>query len=272
MRLRLGPTINLGFALGVALAIAGAVYAQAPQPQGVKRDVIYVPTPVEVVDRMLTMAAVQKGEFLIDLGSGDGRIPITAAKKYGVRALGVDIDPERIAESRVNAKREGVDGMVEFRMENLFQTDLSHADVLSMYLLREINYKLRPRILDTMRPGARVVSHAFDMGEWVPEEEDRVGPRRVYLWIVPAKVAGRWELQAGERTIALELDQEFQRFGGTAMVNGTPVRLRDTHLHGASLRFTFDVDGAAHTFTGTVNGDSMNGVQGSAWKADRVRG
>lgn len=147
-------------------------------------DVPYVPTPQAVVEKMLELADVKDGDYLIDLGSGDGRIPITAAKKYGVDALGVDLNPVRVQEANENAKRERVTEKVEFREQNLFETDLSKATVITMYLLNSVNMKLRPEILK-LKPGTRIVSHSFGMGDWKPDREEVVEGRSVYLWIVP---------------------------------------------------------------------------------------
>ena len=170
-------------------ALSGPAFAQEAQEKP-KLDVIYVPTPQEVVDRMLEMAQVKATDFVIDLGCGDGRNVVTAAQKYGARGFGVDIDPQRIKEANENAEKAGVKDKVEFRVANLFETKIADADVMMMYLLSSINLKLRPRILDEMRPGTRIVSHAFDMGDWKPDQRDQVGYRNVYLWIVPAKVDG----------------------------------------------------------------------------------
>jgi trans-aconitate methyltransferase len=168
-----------------APAIVGRAYAQAePVP---RLDVPFVPTPQQVVDKMLELAKIQKGDFLIDLGSGDGRIPVTAAQRFGVKALGVDINPQRIKEANERAQEAKVTGLVEFRQEDLFQTDISQANVLTMYLLPSVNMKLRPKILSDMRPGSRVVSHAFDMGDWAPEQKVTVDGRTVYLWTVPPR-------------------------------------------------------------------------------------
>ena len=174
-------------ALVASPAIVRRAYAQAePVP---RLDVPFVPTPQQVVDKMLELANVQKGDFLIDLGSGDGRIPVTAAQRYGVRALGVDINPQRIKEANERAKAAGVTNLVEFRQADLFQTDISQANVLTMYLLPSVNMKLRPKIWSDMKPGSRVVSHAFDMGDWAPEQKVTVDGRTVYLWIVPPRKA-----------------------------------------------------------------------------------
>lgn len=147
-------------------------------------DVPYVPTPQSVVEKMLELADVKEGDYLIDLGSGDGRIPITAAKKFGVNALGVDLNPERIQEANENAKREKVTDQVEFREEDLFKTDLSKATVITMYLLNSVNMKLRPEILK-LKPGTRIVSHSFGMGDWKPDRTEVVEGREVFLWVVP---------------------------------------------------------------------------------------
>lgn len=146
-------------------------------------DVPYVPTPQAVVDKMLEMAEVKSGDVLIDLGSGDGRIPITAAQKYGVTALGVDLNPVRVNEAKANAERAGVADKVAFREEDLFKTDLSKATVITMYLLSRVNMELRPALMK-LKPGTRIVSHAFNMGDWQPDKSAKVDGRDVYLWIV----------------------------------------------------------------------------------------
>lgn len=150
-------------------------------------DVIYVPTPQPVVDAMLKLAKVKKGDVLYDLGSGDGRIPITAAKTYGIRAVGIDIDPQRIAEANANAKAAGVTHLVTFRRADLFQTDLREADVVTLYLLQSLNEKLRPKLLAELKPGSRIVSHSFDMGEWKPEKTQQVDGSNIYFWTVPRR-------------------------------------------------------------------------------------
>lgn len=178
------------FAAAAALVAAPAVVASAVAQQvdsPPRLDVPFVPTPQEVVDKMLELAGINKGDFLIDLGSGDGRIPVTAAQRFGVRALGVDINPQRIKEANDRARGANVTSLVEFRQQDLFETDLSQCDVLTMYLLPSVNLKLRPKILSTMKPGARVVSHAFDMGDWTPEQKVSVDGRSVMLWTVPKR-------------------------------------------------------------------------------------
>jgi precorrin-6B methylase 2 len=152
-----------------------------------KKIVPFVPTPQEVVDGMLTLAQVKKGDTVYDLGSGDGRIVITAAKKYGVRAVGFEIDPELLKQSRANIKKEGVEKLAEIREQDILTVDLSPASVLTMYLLPSVNLKLKPKILSEMKPGSRVVSHAFDMGDWKPDKTIQIDGRTVYLWTVPAK-------------------------------------------------------------------------------------
>ena len=149
-------------------------------------DVIFVPTPQEVVDEMLRVAGVKKGDRLYDLGSGDGRIAITAASRFGVRATGIDIDPQRIQEANENAKKAGTGALVDFRNEDLFQADFSDATVITLYLLPELNVRLRPKLLG-LKPGTRIVSHAFDMGDWKPEKRLDVNGRTVYFWTVPAR-------------------------------------------------------------------------------------
>jgi SAM-dependent methyltransferase len=171
----------------VVASLLAVAHGQEPQPVK-KLDVPYVPTPQTVVDAMLGLAAVKKDDVVYDLGCGDGRIVITAAKKYGARGVGIDIDPDRIKEANANAKEAGVSDRVKFIEQDLFQTDFKEASVVTLYLLPEINLRLRPKLLSELKAGTRVVSHAFDMGDWKPDKSETVdGDRRVYFWIVPEK-------------------------------------------------------------------------------------
>jgi SAM-dependent methyltransferase len=189
----------------ILLAVAAAALAAAPaaafdssapyqflaqaQPRkpAQQPDVIYVPTPYEVVDDMLRLANVGKNDILYDLGSGDGRIAIAAAKKFGIRAVGIDIDPQRISEANENARKAGVTHLVEFRQEDLFKADFREATVVTLYLLPDLNVKLRPRLWDELKPGTRIVSHQFDMGTWKPEKRLESNGRLVYFWTIPGK-------------------------------------------------------------------------------------
>lgn len=154
-----------------------------------KLDVPYVPTPTDVVDRMLKIANVTKDDVLYDLGSGDGRIVITAARKYGTRGVGIDIDPERIQEANKNAQRARVTDRVQFRQQDLFKADFKEATVVTLYLLPDINLRLRPKLLSELKPGTRIVSHQFDMGDWKPLKTVEIGDRTIYYWVVPEKGA-----------------------------------------------------------------------------------
>ena len=173
------------FAAALLAAVPVPAQSQTGQLAPKAPDVIFVPTPQEVVEDMLRLAEVTKGDVLYDLGSGDGRIPITAAKTYGVRAVGIDIDPERIAEARENARKAGVARLVDFRLEDLFRSDFRDATVVTLYLLPELNVKLRPRLLAELKPGTRIVSHQFDMGDWRPDKKLETNGRVVYFWVVP---------------------------------------------------------------------------------------
>jgi ribosomal protein L11 methylase PrmA len=180
--------ILLAVAAAMLLAVPSFSQAQAqPRPASQQPDVIYVPTPHEVVDDMLRLANVGKGDVLYDLGSGDGRIAIAAAKKYGIRAVGIDIDPDRIKEATANAKKAGVEKLVQFRQEDLFKADFREATVITLYLLPDLNVKLRPKLWNEMKPGTRIVSHQFDMGTWKPEKRLESNGRTVYFWTVPKK-------------------------------------------------------------------------------------
>ena len=177
-----------------ALAGGGAIWPQVADRPPVEAtaaarepDVIFVPTPTKVVDAMLELAEVRDGDILYDLGSGDGRIPIAAAGKFRLRAVGIDIDPQRISEARANAAAAGVTSEVSFRQEDLFETKFADATVVTLYLLESLNEKLRPRLLNELRPGTRIVSHAFSMGDWKPEKIVQVENSTIYLWRVPPR-------------------------------------------------------------------------------------
>ena len=173
---------------------SGLMLAQPQAPAGQLRapDVVYVPTPQEVVDAMLELAQVKSTDVIYDLGSGDGRIPITAAQKYGARGVGIDINPERIKEANDNLKKANVGDKVKFLTADLFETNISEATVITLYLLPTLNEKLRPKLFRELKPGTRVVSHAFSMGDaWPPEKTLNVNGRNVYFWTIPANATGR---------------------------------------------------------------------------------
>ncbi|MBX3665966.1 MAG: class I SAM-dependent methyltransferase [Burkholderiales bacterium] len=259
-----------------AAACAALLSSSPLRAAGDQPSVPYVPTPQAVVERMLAMAKVTAGDYLIDLGSGDGRIVVTAARKYGTRGFGVDLNPVRIDEANENARRNRVTDKVAFYQRNLFETDLSQATVITMYLLPRVNLQLRPKLLD-LKPGTRLVSHDFDMGDWKADEYVRMdandkfsgagGDSDIYLWIVPAKVAGTWRSQliAGGKPQSYEirLEQKYQSVGGTVRVNGKPALIQGAKLSGAELSFAFtaDINGAPvkHEFSGRVDGGRIAG-------------
>lgn len=175
----------IALAAALVFAAPGASLPQAQRQASQTPDVIFVPTPQEVVDDMLRLANVQKGDVLYDLGSGDGRIPITAARRYGIKATGIDIDPERIREANANAKKAGVTHLVQFRQENLFTADFKEATVITLYLLPDLNVRLRPKLWNELKPGTRIVSHQFEMGAWKPEKKLESNARTIYFWTVP---------------------------------------------------------------------------------------
>ncbi|TBU94476.1 methyltransferase domain-containing protein [Phytopseudomonas dryadis] len=229
-------------------------------------DVPYVPTPEPVVARMLEMADVGPDDYVIDLGSGDGRIAISAVRDRGAKsAYGIDLNPERIEEAERNAEQAGVSDKVSFEQGDLFKKDISEANVLTMYLLSTVNMRLRPVILDTLEPGTRVVSHAFSMEDWEPDRSDIVGGARVYLWIVPAKVAGSWRVEADGESFNVELTQRFQEVAGSTE-SQQAVRGR---LNGNELRFTVN----DKLYVGQIEGDRINAVSAegavAGWSAQR---
>ncbi len=269
-------------ALSAVLAAALLLAPAAPHAQTVPaakpfepvygqegKDVIWVPTQPLTIERMLRMAQVTPRDVVVDLGSGDGRITIAAAKDFGARAYGYEYNPDMVALSQHEAEKAGVGNKVEFRKADIFDTDFSHATVVTMYLLPHLNVKLRPIILN-MKPGIRVVSHQFDMGEWKPDEVSDQSGRRINFWLVPAKVDGEWKLSFPGRDYTLSLRQEFQMISGWLTTGPGQMGLRDAVLTGSTIRFSFvDEQSKLHTFNGNVNvnGNAMSGtvtLQGGA--------
>jgi hypothetical protein len=233
------------------------------------KDVIWVPTPKSLVEKMLKMADVKPTDIVYDLGSGDGITVITAAKQFGVHATGIEYNPDMVELAKRNAQHEGVAGRTEFIRGDIFATDFSKATVLTMYLLPYLNLKLRPTILN-MKPGTRIVSHAFTMDDWKPDQTDSTEGRTAYLWIVLAKVEGKWKIGSGE----IELKQKFQAFEGTYRVNDTTWRLTNVNLRGDQISFT----AGTATYTGQVTGPTMQGMmrhrpdtQATSWSGVQIR-
>ena len=228
-------------------------------------DVPYVPTPPELVEKMLDLARVTAADYLIDLGCGDGRIALAAARR-GARALGVDIDPERIQEAVAAARFAQMESRVLFRRQDLFQTSIYEANVIALYLLPRINLALRPRLLTELRPGSRVVSHAFHMGDWRADGEEELDGRHIYLWIVPAVAGGSWSLSAPDGSPAvLEIEQRFQDVTGTLIGAAGALELQQGMLRGTRLSFT----AGGRAWAGIVGDATITG-EGAAWTARRL--
>jgi methyltransferase family protein len=247
-------------AFSLLLFVAGAVAQAQPakeeyQPQvgQAGKDVVWVPTPQALVDRMLDMGKVTAKDYVIDLGSGDGRTVITAAKR-GAKALGIEYNPDMVELSKHNAAKEGVTDKASFVKADLFESDFSQATVITMFLLPDINLRLRPKILN-LKPGTRIVSNSFDMGEWKPDETVNAGEGctnwcTAYLWIVPAKVEGTWKLPQGE----LALKQTFQMVSGTLKNGANTTQISNGKLNGDQISFT----AGGTQYTGRVNGNMMD--------------
>ena len=269
-----------------AILMLIVVGSAAPVAAQFNYDVPYVPTPPVVVEEMLRLAAVGPGDFVMDLGSGDGRILIAAARKFGARGIGVDLDPERIEESVYNAQLAGVSERVTFQQQDLFKFDISQATVVTMYLLPSVNRKLRPRLLKELKPGTRIVSHDFDLEDWQPDQKSTVR-KNVFLWIVPAQVEGRWRasvaLPAGERSYEIEIKQKFQELDGLVRYDKKISGLWNARLSGDRISFVVvDDSGPVESnlyFDGRVAGDAIEGVirrgigsdqQQIKWRASRI--
>ncbi len=268
----------------LALVLPASLPAQETSAAARQPDVHFVPTDTTKVREMLTAAEVSANDLVYDLGCGDGRFVITAVKRYKARGVCVDIDPVRIKESKSNADTAGVRKRIEFVEGDLFEQDLSKASVVTLYLLPSLNQRLRPKLFKELRPGTRVVSNSFDMGEWQADRTLDVKTSSgmqsyAYLWIIPADVSGQWRLTSegsSGKEYTLDLKQKFQEVSGTATSGGTSTPLTNFSMKGDSVTFTLTEGGERVEFTGKVTGDKASGTakgkSGSrSWSAVRTK-
>jgi SAM-dependent methyltransferase len=256
------PWPATAFTVLLPAILAAGASAQDPAPDR-SPDVAFVGTPTALVTAMLELARVGGGDVVYDLGSGDGRVVIAAAHR-GARGVGIELEPSLVAESRIRADSAGVSGRVEFRQADIFETDLRGATVVTLYLGRALNERLRPILLRDLRPGGRVVSQAFDMGDWRPDSVVTVRAREfaatpVHLWVIPARVDGSWTLTVDDgpagKALRLTFAQRYQQLEGTAATGNSAVPLSDVRLRGDSLAFSLE----NRRFVGRVNGDRAHG-------------
>ncbi len=268
-RERRGGLTRRAFCIALAVAATGAgaqdfprygdaIYEPRLRQDG--KDVMWLPTPDGMVTRMLEMAKVGKGDVVYDLGAGEGRIPIAAAQRFGATAVGIEYDPKLADLARRNAQRAGVADKVRIVTGDIFKEDFTSASVITLYLLPELNQQLRPQLL-AMKPGTRIVSHMWDMGEWEPDEAFAADGSEAFLWIVPARVAGRWKLSDGGFFDGeVEFVQFFQRIGGTITIRGKSQPVTGAYVNGPVVGFTFqDADGAIRSVRARVDGDRLSG-------------
>ena len=254
--------LNLAALLAASFLVTLPAHAQKayePQVGQAGKDVIWVPTPDEVVERMLRMAQVTANDLVYDLGAGDGKIAIAAAKKFGARSVGIEYDPDMAKHAQGNVEKAGVAGRARVVRGDIFATDFSQATVITLYLLPALNLKLRPTIL-SMRPGTRVVSHSFTMEDWEADETSSMDGRRAYFWLVPANVNGGWTFETGGEKSELAFEQRFQKIEGTVGLGHTQGGLRDARLRGANISFAYvDSNGVKRDYAGRVTGGKMEG-------------
>jgi hypothetical protein len=284
------PRLPSSFA-AVLLALAPALVLAQDEERAP-----YRPTPQAIVERMLELAKVRADDYVVDLGSGDGRIVLTAAKKYGARGLGVEIDRSLVRAAQRAAEREGIAERAQFAVQDLFETRLESATVLTLYLLPEMNRKLAPKILAEMQPGTRVVAQEFVVGDWPPDyketaagNEEWTGWRRergVYLWIVPARIGGEWRVErdggdgraeraSGEFTLGIA--QHYQSAEGRARHDATEIDVAFAPIRGREVRFALPPSPIAGDYVGSLDGDVLQGTwsgpggTGGTWRAMRKK-
>jgi hypothetical protein len=264
-----------GAVAALCMAAAAAVAQEKAEPKPFTpqvgqagKDVIWVPTPDGTVKGMLQLAKVTPKDFVVDLGSGDGRTVITAAKDFGARSLGVEFNTNMVELSRRSAAAAGVSDKAQFRRGDIFGLDFSKATVVTLYLLPDLNLKLRPKLL-RMKPGTRVVSHSFDMGDWEPDQTAEAENRRILLWIVPAQAAGRWSVQGGPQPLDMQLTQHYQKLSGTARAGNSTLEIKEGRVSADAVSFVvLGPDGASTDYFGRISGKSMQGVIRAAGKPE----
>ncbi len=260
-----------GALLGASLWAPHAVLAQRtpdpayePQSGQAGKDVVWVPTPDELVTRMLQLGGVTAKDYVIDLGAGDGKIVIAAARQFGARGHGIEYNPDMVALAQRRAQAAGVADRAHFEKADIFESDFSKADVITMYLMPALNLRLRPTLMK-LKPGTRLVTHAFTMGGWKPDESSRAAGASAFLWLVPARVTGQWQLNypqgKGHQSVPMEVTrQNFQFPEGRVQLGEAETSLRDARVAGERVRFAFTgTDGVLRTFEGKVSGGRIEG-------------
>jgi predicted O-methyltransferase YrrM len=289
LMLGLSVTVDSPYAAGTATAAPSAAPASSKIEKKPKLDVGYMPTPYEIVEKMLNMANVRNSDLVYDLGCGDGRVVIMAAKERGATGVGVDLDPVRIRESEENARKAGVADRVRFFQQDLFKTEIGEATVVMLYLWPEVNIRLRPKLFAELKPGTRILSHNHDMGEWKPDQYAEISKHRIYYWVIPSNVAGSWTwpMKMGSRTtdVTLRLHQNFQKITGTFTIENSTVPIARTKLIGSQLSLSAEPlidrkkvmvklaaqsEGNAMHGTMEIPGRAANGM--TTWNAERSKG
>jgi len=252
---------------------SGISFGQTPQIGQVSQDSVWVPTPERMIRRLLQMADTTKDDVVIDLGSGDGRFPIYAAKHFGARGIGVELEKNLVDLSWKAARAQGVERRVEFIQQDLFKADLSKATVVALYISPSVMTRLKPRLLE-LRPGTRIVSHYFRLDDWEPDETISVEGRTGHLWLVPARVEGTWLVEFGDNSFRARIARQYQSVSIQGDREGREIPVIGARLRGTEIRFTsFDRNGDVRHFSGRVDGDRMSGdsegVQNLSWRARR---
>ncbi len=262
--LRKGEACRAAFVVVLLIGFCAAARAQTPQAEApkvgqVSRDSVWVPTPERVIRRMLQMADTTSRDIVLDLGAGDGRIPIYAAKHFGARAIGVELEENLVRLARATAAAEGVAHLASFVQQDLFEADLSRATVVALYISPGVMTRLKPRLAQ-LAPGTRIVSHQFALDDWEPDETIRVEGRTAHLWVVPASIGGTWRIDIPGEAFNLRVDQRYQALSTSGERGGRAIPVIGAQLRGTEVRFTsFDRDGQSRHFRGTVQTAGMSG-------------
>jgi SAM-dependent methyltransferase len=273
MRLRWSAIALLCGVLPAAAQVPAAL--DRPEIGQISKDSVWVPTPERVIRRMLQLADVTPEDLVVDLGSGDGRIPIHAARHFGARAIGVELEENLVRVSVAAAREQGVSERARFVRQDLYEFDLSVATVVALYISPGVMTRLKPKLL-ALRPGTRIVSHQFTLDGWEPDEQVRVEGRNAYLWVVPADLRGSWRVTAGAESLRVQVTQELSQLGIRGERAGRVVQVIGAGLRGSEVRFTaFDRNGAARHYQGRIEGARMSGssdgmgIAPLAWSAAR---